>query len=149
MNYNQELLIIIPIHLILVYFIYNFNIEAYKRNHSTEIIGDYCEKNEYKTQYFVDIYDDDNPSYTFLKLVADIHVYSENWEGESSEDRYGNLFTETNSSKKIKLLKIYHPVYGELKFDYCFLETEKEVDCEDNNGKIWKIELTNKKVKPI
>lgn len=66
---------------------------SFIRSYGDEILGSYFEKPEYKAQYYVNVFSNENGSKNY-RLSADIHVYSETEESESSEDRFGQEYIE-------------------------------------------------------
>lgn len=133
-------------HALAIYLLFSWGKNSYIRSYGDEIIGSYFEKSQYKTKYYVNVFPDDNESKNY-RLQADIHVYSDTEEGETSEDRFGQEHTETYTTKYIILEKVFWPNGGYLDFDDCQLEIGDKVYCSDQDGRYWYIELTNEKVR--
>jgi hypothetical protein len=133
-------------HALAVYLLFAWGKNSYIRSYGDEILGSYFEKSEYKTQYYVNVFPDDEDSKNY-RLPADIHVYSETEEGETSEDRFGQEHTETYTNKYIILDKAFWPNGGYLDFHDCQVEIGDKVLCSDQDGRNWYIELTNEKVR--
>lgn len=133
-------------HALAIYLLFAWGKNSYIRTYGDEIIGSYFEKSEYNTQYYVNVFPDDEGSKNY-RLPAEIHVYSETEEGETSEDRFGQEHTETYTTKYIIIEKAFWPNGGYLDFDDCQLEIGDKVLCSDQEGRDWYIELTNEKVR--
>lgn len=133
-------------HALAIYLLFAWGKNSYIRSYGDEILGSYFEKSEYKTQYYVNVFPDDEGSKNY-RLPADIHVYTETEEGETSEDRFGQEHTETYTTKYIIIDKVFWPNGGYLDFDDCQLEMGDKVLCSDQEGRDWYIELTNEKVR--
>lgn len=133
-------------HALAIYLLFAWGKNSYIRSYGDEILGSYFEKSEYKTQYYVNVFPDDEGSKNY-RLPADIHVYSETEEGETSEDRFGQEHTESYTTKYIIVDKVFWPNGGYLDFDDCQLEIGDKVLCSDQEGRDWYIELTNEKVR--
>lgn len=129
-----------------IYLLFTLGKNSYIRSYGDEIIGSYFEKIDYRTKYYVNIFPDDESSKNY-RLSAEIHVYSEEEEGEPTEDSYGIEHSNTYTTKYITLEKVFWPNEGYLNFNDCQLEIGEKVQCKDQNGMSWNIELTNEKVK--
>ncbi len=119
---------------------------SYVRNYGNETIGSYSEKTEYRTRYYVNVFPNDEEGKNY-RLPADIHVYNEIEEGETTEDRFGQEHTTTYTTKYIIVEKIYWPNGGFLNFNECKIEIGEKNLCIDQNNRSWFIEITNRKVK--
>lgn len=105
-----------------------------------ERIGSFFEKSEYTTQYYVNLFPEKNDAQNY-RLPADIHVYSEEEEGE-----------ESSSTKKcIRLEKVYFPNNGFVNFsddgEDKNLTFGQKVYVADQHNKGWYVELVDEKVK--
>ncbi len=132
-------------HALAISLLFSWGKNTYIRSYGNEIIGSYFEKSEYKTQYYVNVFPDDEESKN-CRLPATIHVYSETEEGEPSEDSMGIEHTKTYITKYITVDQVFWPNGGYLHFDDCQLELGDKVLCSDQEGRSWYIELTNEKV---
>lgn len=133
-------------HALVIYLLFAWGKNSYIRSYGDEIIGSYFEKSEYKTRYYVNVFSDDEGIKNY-RLPADIYVYSETEEGETSEDRFGQEHTGANITKYIIIEKVFWPKGGYLYFEDCHLEIGDKVLCRDQEGRDWYIELTNEKVR--
>jgi hypothetical protein len=132
-------------HALLIYMLFTWGKNTYISSYGDEILGSYFEKFEYRTQYYVNVFPDDESTKNY-RLPAEIHVYSEEEEGEPTEDVYGIEHSNTYTTKYIVLDKVFWPNGGYLDFNDCQLEIGKKVMCNDQDGVSWNVELTNEKV---
>ncbi len=142
-NYTSPIIIG---HILIIYMLFNWGKNTYIKSYGDEILGSYFEKFEYRTQYYVNVFPDGEESKNY-RLPAEIHVYSEEEEGEPSIDAIGVEHSNTYTVKYIILEKVLWPNEGYLEFNDCQLEVGKKVQCNDQEGESWTIELTNEKVK--
>jgi hypothetical protein len=133
-------------HALVIYMLFIFGKNTYISSYGDEILGSYFEKFEYRTQYYVNVFPDGEESKNY-RLPAEIHVYSEEEEGEPTEDAYGIEHSNAYTIKYIVLDKVFWSNEGYLEFNDCQLEVGKKVQCNDQDGESWTIELTNEKVK--
>jgi hypothetical protein len=133
-------------HALIIYMLFICGKNTYITSYGDEILGSYFEKFEYRTQYYVNVFPAGEESKNY-RLPAEIHVYSEEEEGEPSVDASGVEHSNTYTIKYIILEKILWPNEGYLEFNDCQLEIGKKVQCNDQEGESWTIELTNEKVK--
>lgn len=133
-------------HVLAVYLLFTLGKSTYIKSYGNEELGSYFEKNEYKTQYYVNIFPE-NESIKNYRLPAEIHVFSQSEEGPPTQDHFGQEYTETYTTKYIILNKVFWPNEGYLYFNDCQLEIGEKILCKDQNGMSWNIELTNEKVK--
>lgn len=132
-------------HILAIYLLFSFGKSAYIRSYGDEELGSYFEKSEYKTQYYINIFPE-NESNKKYRLPAKIHVFSQSEEGRPTEDYFGQEHTETYTTKFIILEKVLWPNDGYLYFN-CPIEIGEKTLCKDREGKYWNIELTNEKVR--
>lgn len=133
-------------HALLIYILFICGKNTYINGYGDEILGSYFEKFEYRTQYYVNVFPDAEGSKNY-RLPAEIHVYSEEEEGEPTEDAYGIEHSNKYTIKYIILEKVLWPNEDYLEFNDCQLEVGKKVQCNDQDGVSWTVELTNEKVK--
>jgi hypothetical protein len=133
-------------HALIIYMLFICGKNTYISSYGDEILGSYFEKFEYRTQYYVNVFPDGEGSKNY-RLPAEIHVYSEEEEGELTEDANGIEQRNTYTIKYIILEKVLWPNEGYLEFNDYQLEVGKKVQCNDQEGESWTIELTNEKVK--
>ena len=133
-------------HVLAIYLLFSWGKNSYIRSYGSEIIGSYLEKPEYRTQYYVNVFTNKKDSKNY-RLVADIHVYSESEESESSEDRFGQEHSTIFTTKYIVLEKVYWPNGAYFEFNDCQLKIGDKVLCDDQDKTEWYIELTKQKVK--
>jgi hypothetical protein len=133
-------------HFFVIFILISWGKNSYIRIYGNEIIGSYLEKSNYRTQYYINLFPNDENSKNY-RLPADIHVFTELEEGETTEDRFGQESTSFSKVKYITVEKIYWPNGGYLYFEDCFLDIGEKNLCYDQNNEGWYIELTEEKVK--
>jgi hypothetical protein len=141
---TPEIIDVVVGHAIMIYLLFGLMKNTYVRSYGDEIIGSYFEKDEYHTQYYVNLFEVNTPDKKH-KLPAKIHVYSET-EEDSYEDKIGIERTAFLTSKYIDLKKIYWPDGNISTFDNCHVEMGKEEYCTDEDKVQWSIVLTDEKV---
>ena len=135
----------VSIWILAIYILLALAKSFYIKNYGDEVLGSYFERPEYRTKYFVNLVAEDGDR-TQLKLPAIIYVHSESEEVESGEDRFGQIHSKFYDSKFIELEIVYLANGDSLKFDDCLLEIEGELQCMDETGTAWYIQLTSEKV---
>lgn len=139
-------------HGLAIYLLFMWGKNSYIRSYGDEIIGSYFEKPEYTTRYYVNIapFEERNiieEPKKYLHLQAEIHVFSETEEGETSDGYFIPEHTSSYTSKYLIAKKIFSANGGVLTLSDCQVEIEKKVLCHDRDGNMWQIELTKEKVK--
>jgi hypothetical protein len=132
-------------YIFVIYVLFGIGKKSIIRNYGNEIIGSYFEKAEYRTKYYVNIFPY-NEGVNNYRLPADIHVYTETEESDTYEDRYGQEYTESYSTKYIVLEKVFRPDGNILEFNECNLTIGEQITCIDQYENEWVIELTDMKV---
>lgn len=145
--YNFSLLnLVIVGHLLLLYFLYSWTINNFRRNYGNEIIGSYWSKPEFEAKYYVDI-SRSSKSKKPRKVSAQLEVYSETIDDDyPTEDMYGNEFYKSSKENFVLLKNIQLDNGGTLEFEDCFLKLNRERSCIDVNGSYWYIFLTDEKI---
>jgi hypothetical protein len=123
---------------ILLFFSWGKN--SYVRNFGDEIIGSFLEKPEYTTQYYINLFSDDNLIKKY-HLPAEVQVTTDLDYEETGE---GN--TVSIETKYVIIKKVFLPDGSYLKFDNCKTDLTYRLIGSDQNGREWEIQLTNEKV---
>ncbi len=139
-------------HALCIYLLFSWGKNSYIRGYGNEVIGSYFEKPEYRTRYYVNIAPVDERNIlekpkTYLHLQAEIYVFSEAEEGETSDGYFTSEHTSSNLSKYIIVEKVFSANGGALTFSDCQAEIGEKLLCRDTSGNLWHIELTKEKVK--
>jgi hypothetical protein len=141
---------------IILFLLFTFGKASFTRNFGDEIIGDFFQKPDYVSKYYVNVFPE-NDKIKNYRVPDDIHVCSPTEiDGMNNELINENIFA--CQSKYIVLQTIYWTDGDQINFydaDHFTVNCSEEpkltvgtkVYCIDSNDKEWDIELTKEKVK--
>lgn len=124
---------------------YTFGKHSYTRNYGNEVIGSYFEKPNYRTKYYVNVFQkkDNDKNY---RLPALIHVFLDTEYDNNNDNYFGIDQEQSSTSKNIALEEIILPNGDKKHFSECQLEMWDKVYCTDQDNQGWYLELTNIKI---
>lgn len=128
-------------HLLIGYYFFYLGKNVYVRTYGNEIIGSYWEKSEYRTKYYVILY---NGSKEF-KLPAQLYVKNSIETDVSSEGVLSTENTVYSNNRQIILEKVFLNARTILLFSDCDMNFEEVNFCWDQYGREWEVKLLNEK----
>ena len=134
---NKLKKIITLLHIITIYLLFIFAKPIYVKSYGDKILGSYFEQYDYRTKYYVIVFSKGKA----FKLPADIHVYHQ----DISSYSYGDY----EIMKWIFLERLYLPDGKYVDFHDCDLKMYEYKNWDDQNGKSWRIMLTEMKVESL